>query len=417
MNPNENNPSSPTGAGGAAGGATPASAASSTSGIPSPIDFTNPSALNTNTSSLSMADSLASAQDNLTSAGQAANTGASTAMGLGQLGANDPSASMERPAETLKPADPVPGSIGSVTSVPPLANTVAEPMNSPAFGGGVSTSSTDAAGGATGSAMPVMGAAGGAAASSATATPATSTTSAKPVQPYYNPFARTNMGTSTATSSTNVPPALQPQVSKFSDKLNGGEKKKGNLMMLLGWLLAALFAVAAIVFAILWLNAKDNERIIYRDPPISQDPVTDTVTMMNCTQDYGNVAIEGLANLTNSRREIVARFVNDQLNKIDLANIYTFADNFAAEESRGYFDSHNAWYGDIANNLGVAAVTTNLNIEGNTVRYDVSATADNLVGDYIGVFNLTPNGEGKIETSLESISQAYTNAGFMCATE
>lgn len=395
MNPNENNPSSPTGANGAAGGATP-----STSGVPSPVDFTNPSSLNTNTSSLSMADSLASAQDNLTSAGQTANTGASAAMGLGQLGANDPSASMERPMETLKPADPVPGSIGSVTSVPPLAQPT---MNDATLG---NTAGVAGSGATMNSGM--------------SATTATATTAAptKPVQPYYNPFARTNMSTSATTSSTNVPPALQPQVSKFSDKLSGaGEKKKGSTMMILGWLLAALFAVTTVVFMILWIGAKDNERIIYRDPPVSQEPVTDTVAMMNCTQDYGNIGVEGLANLTNSRREITARFVNNQLNKIDLANIYTFTDDFAAEESRGYFDGQNVWYGEIATALGVTAITTNLNITANTARYDLSATADNLLGDYIGVFALTPDGEGKIETSLEGINQAYTNAGFICATE
>lgn len=415
MNPNENNPSSPTGASGAVGGAAP-----SASGIPSPVDFTNPSALNTNTSSLSMADSLASAQDNLTSAGQAANTGASTAVGLGQLGANDPSASMERPMETLKPADPVPGSIGSVTSVPPLA----QPTTGDANFGSATGSASVANAAMTGMSTTTTSATTGVAAPASSAAPLTAgtgtaaTTSAKPVQPYYNPFARTNMGASATTSSTNVPPALQPQVSKFSDKFSGtGEKKKGNLMMLLGWLLAALFAVAAVVFAILWIGAKDNERIIYRDPPVSQQPVTDTVAVMNCTQDLGEASIEGLANLTNTRREIAARFVNDQLDKLDFANVYTFTDDVAAEAARGYFDGQNVWYGEIANALGIEAIATGLNIEGNTARYDLSVTAANLAGDYIGVFALTPNAEGTVDKSLTSIEQAYTGAGFICATE
>ncbi len=456
MNPNETNPSSPTGTSGAAGGATPTSA---TSSVPSPVDFTNPSSLNTNTSSLSMADSLASAQDNLTSAGQAADTGASTVMGLGEIGASSASATMDRPGEALTPADPVPGSIGSVTSVPPLAP---EPMDMGALGGnqaanaaatgdsfgattannvfGTATNSADTT---TASGADAMTSAGGAFGTTnatttetatgntfgATAAPATSsfgtsagstdanaTAAAKPVQPYYNPFARTMGANTAATSSTNVPPALQPQTEKFSNRMNAGaEKKKPNIMMLLGWLLTALFAVTTVVFLILWMDAKNNPQIIYRDKPVVPDePVADTVSLVNCAQDYAGPVVEGLENLTGERKEVALRFVNGKLEKADLSNIYTFTDDAAAEASRGYFDGQNAWYNDIATNAGVAAITSNLNIEGNTARQDLSATAENLTGEYINVFALTADGAWDTELSEDSIRQNYTQNGFAC---
>lgn len=432
MNPNESNPSSPTGAGSATGGLNPTP---TTSSVPSPVDFTNPSSLNTNTSSLSMADSLASAQENLTSAGQAADTGASSAMGLDQLGSA--SATMARPDEALTPADPVPGSIGSVTSVPPLA---AEPMDMGAFGG-ASTANTSASampGSAaasattgqstpaastmfgTGSAAATPTATSGTASTANTATPDVATTT-KPVQPYYNPFART-MGNAAPTSSTNVPPALQPQTEKFSARMAAGmgaEKKKSNIMSLLGWLMAVLFAVTTIVFLMLWMDAKNNPKIIYRDPePVGpSEPVTDTVSLMTCTQDFGNPVVEGLENLTGDRKEVSLRFVNGALNKVDLSNIYTFVDDAAAEVARGYFDGQNNWYNDIAANAGVTAITTNLNIEGPVARQDLSATAENLVGDYLGIFSLSANEEGNVDLSEEGIRQAYTNGGFICTVE
>ena len=111
MNPNENNPLSPSGMGnGMSGGATP-SPSTQPSSIPSPVDFTNPDTYGA-TSSLSMSDTLDSAKDDLTSAGQAAINPMAATPGLSQLGADSPSASMEAPTQPLTPAAPVPGSLG-----------------------------------------------------------------------------------------------------------------------------------------------------------------------------------------------------------------------------------------------------------------------------------------------------------------
>lgn len=107
MNPDETNPTTNTGA---TGGSNAGSV------VPPALDFTS-----SETTSLSMADSLASAADNLTSAGMAAKEPDNGSIEMNEIGASNPSAQMERPDEPLVPAAPVPGSIGSVTSGPAVA--------------------------------------------------------------------------------------------------------------------------------------------------------------------------------------------------------------------------------------------------------------------------------------------------------
>lgn len=395
MNPSDNNPTSPFGAGGATGGVTP-----------SPVDFTNPSNLNTNTSSLSMSDSLSSAKEDLTSAGQAATTGISGAASLSDSG----SASMTTPMQSLTPADPVPGSIGSVTSVPPKAP---EPMDMSALSGSKMAGSGSAgAGMGTGAAM------------NAGQPATTSAQSTTPVQPYYNPFTRNNVSGSgfgghgaagaAPTSSTNIPPALQPQTEKFSDKLKMPKEKKGNIMALLGWLLAALFAVAAVIFAILWQQAENKDpKVVY----VPQEPVQEEISMVSCTQNLGGDAVEGMENLIDRNRSMKATFANGALATIDLADTYNFVDGAAAEAARGYFDGLTGWYGEVAGNLGINAISSNLVIEDNVVKYDVSANKDQLIGDYIGVFMLTGNEDGTVNADSETVKNVYEGMGFGCTVE
>lgn len=139
MNPDGTNSSTNTGATGSAG-----NGAGTGSVVPPALDFTS-----SDTTSLSMADSLASAADNLTSAGMAAKEPDNGSIGLGQIGASDPSATMERPTEPLVPAAPVPGSLGSVTSGPAVATSddttpasaapSASAVGSAGFGGNATT--------------------------------------------------------------------------------------------------------------------------------------------------------------------------------------------------------------------------------------------------------------------------------------
>lgn len=88
------------------------------------IDMSGLSGLNGySDSGATMADSFAAAQDNLTAAGLASGA-PSNAIGLDQIAETDPERRWSDTTEDnrpLEPAPPVPGSIGSVTSVPPLS--------------------------------------------------------------------------------------------------------------------------------------------------------------------------------------------------------------------------------------------------------------------------------------------------------
>lgn len=366
MNPGENNPSMNAGAGmtpgvaGAAGGDSPVPM------TPSPLDLTNMGA--PADSGLSMADSLASAQDSLTSAGMAAQTMQGSSIGMDQIAESAASATMEAPDEPLVPAAPVPGSIGSVTSVPPM----------------------DA------------GQTAGAGFAGATA----GQPAEQPTAP-YNPFA-----TATAqSSSTSIPTALQPPVEKFS--ANGEGKKKVNVLTLLLGGLAVLFAVTTVIFVVLWQNALNGQKVVYL-PPVSDTPVTDTVAMLTCTRETPATegGFDGLQGTTNS---IEANFKNDQLVALELVNGYNFENEESAGATREYFDNQVAAFGEMGAEMGMLPITAKFEIQGATVTETLTANADQLVGGYVSSFMLddasVANGD------IERINATYTGQGFSCSTE
>lgn len=387
MNPNENNPISPVGAGGVASGATaypgatPAASGSdglaSASGTASgsataPVDFTN---LGSNSSSLSMSDSLASAQDNLTSAGQAANV-ASRTPAIDQLGADKPSAEMDSPNQPLTPSAPLPGSLGSVSSGAPVAN------------------SAD-------NATTMSGAA-----------PVTSTAGTPVSQPYYNPFASATAPTSA--TATQVPPALQPHASSFKNVAGAASKGKGGVMSLLAWIMVVVLAGTTVLFAILWQMAENKApQIQYVDRPVEN--VNDKGAV-SCVMNLGGEAVEGLDHLINRSRTMKADYENGELENISLTTGYDFVDNDAAEASRAFFENENAYYADVAVGLAIQPVVTDLQINGGRADYTVTATVDQLAGDYVNVFSLNTDAEGVPDTSIEGVRQAYEGAGYVCAS-
>lgn len=399
MNPNENNPISPAGAGGVASGATaypgatPAASGSDSvapvsstttsdvtaaaagvgnpSNIAAPVDFTNLGSSN----SLSMSDSLASAQDNLTSAGQAANV-ASRTPAIDQLGADKPSAEMDSPNQPLTPSAPLPGSLGSVSSGAPVAN--AADTTAPA--------------------------------SSATAAP--SAASAPVAQPYYNPFASATAPTSATT--TQVPPALQPQARSFKDAAGAMNKGKGGVASLLAWIMVVVLAGTTVLFAILWQMAENKApQIQYVDRPV--ESVSDKGAV-SCVMNLGGEAVEGLDHLINRSRTMKADYNDGALENISVTTGYDFVDNDAAEASRAFFDNENAYYADVAAGLAIQPVVTDLQINGGRADYTVTATVDQLAGDYVNVFSLNTDAEGVPDTSIEGVRQAYEGAGYVCAS-
>ncbi len=468
MNPDGTNPSTNTGATGGSGAG---------SVVPPALDFTS-----SDTTSLSMADSLASAADNLTSAGMAAKEPDSGSIGLGQIGASDPSASMERPDEPLVPAAPVPGSLGSVTSGPAVTASDnmaggfgasaggANGFGASAFGAsatpsmgaangtsGMNGSGTGAASGASGfgggasvsagaqpttagfGAMPTVNAMNGSTGASAgangfgtssfgaSATPAAGSNGAGSsagvagsgangavgagaANEPYNPFAKMKSAAQ-PTSSTNVPMGSQPATEKFSPKL-AGAKKPSLLTVILG-ILAVVSLVMAIVFAILWQQAEANKEVVYV-PPKDDGNVNQTVSMITCTKNLGTSGADVLPGLTNHDLVATVNFSNDQLGSIDLLNKYTFVDNAAAEATRPYFDEQINWYGGIATNLGVKALEASVEIVDVMVNFDAKVVPEQLMGDYIGVFGLVADAEGKVDGSRESIQGNYEANGYVC---
>lgn len=409
MNPNENNPLTPSGT--SAGGVTPP--ASST---PSPVDFTDPSSLNTNTSSLSMSDSLASAQDSLTSAGQAAVAPSGT-IGLDQLGADKPSAAMDLPNQPLTPAAPVPGSIGSVTSVP--ANP--EPATDPLVAAAAATPSAPSAPmtSVTASNMPTLGAAPSMESASAGA----SAPAMGGDKPYYNPFAP-RPGTPTMagapTSSTSVPPALQPQTEKFSDRLSAVQNKKQgggvSILNIIAWVLAVLGIGCSIFFFIKWQDAEARAKkpqIVYveKEPGGEEQGFSGS---LSCVQQFEG-GIEGVENMVDYNRNIFAKYENGVFQNIDLRTTYNFTDGDAAEGARWYLDEQTNSYNEMAANAGIEALTIENNVDGAVATQLITAGPDQLVGDFAGVFMVPMAEDGSVNTDQEALKTNLEAAGFTCS--
>lgn len=446
MNPDGTNPTTNTGA---TGGSNAGSV------VPPALDFTS-----SETTSLSMADSLASAADNLTSAGMAAKEPDTGSIEMNEIGASDPSAQMERPDEPLVPAAPVPGSIGSVTSGP--AVTAHDDMNTTPAGGATmpssaaakpfgstgvaspagtsttfsapstagfspsATSSFNAAGtsGASAAGTGVVGA--GATGASAVGTGATGasmagTPSMSATNEPYNPFAA-KMGAaseSAPTSSMNVPTGSQPATEKFSAKLPSVSmaKKPAMLTVILG-ILAAVSLVMAIVFAILWQNAEANKDVVY-EPPVNSDDgaANQTVAMVTCTKNLGPDEAGVMAGLTDHNMVATASFSNDQLGSITMLNRYTFVDAAAVEAMRTYFDGTLDWYGAVAEVSGVTAGPVALDIANTVATLSLTAAPEQLAGEYAALFGLTAGEDGRFDTSREVIEANYVANGFVCVED
>lgn len=465
MNPDGTNSSTNTGTTGG-NSATGMGVTGAGSVVPPALDFT--SSAPTETTSLSMADSLASAADNLTSAGMAAKEPDTGSIEMDQIGASDPSATMERPDEPLVPAAPVPGSIGSVTSGPAVANGDGAAAANSGFGGaatgvsgfgasaGVSTaagaSSFGAAGatsgfGTTGSgastagfgAMPTTNNMGTGTGFGASATSSVSNmggassmngASGAATSEPYNPFAA-RMGNSGAgsagasasgtgsqpTSSMNVPTGLQPATEKFSKKSVVADGKKPSLLTVILGILAAVSLVMAIVFAILWQQAEANRDVVYvPSNPDNNGIVNQTISIISCARDFG-ADVADLVNLTNHSVSVTANFTDDQLSAVALTNRYTFADNESAQASQGYFGWMIDWYNGVAESAGVEAIGAEYGIIDATATFSLTANRDQLVGDYIATFGLPTNAEGRLDGSRESVQASYEANGYVCTED
>lgn len=331
---------------------------------------------------LSMSDSLASAQDNLTSAGMAANT-APGVMGLDQIGASDPSAVMSSPTdEPLVPAAPVPGSIGSVTSVP-LPSSDQSVGYDPAMGAGP---------------MPA---------------PEIAPQTAAP----YNPFVQSGMDQPMPQSnvdpnatmaqplpSTDAAPAPQSApapsfdpASKTPSKKTGGFKSMLNTLSIISLITTVIFLITSIVLLLLLIDAKKNPKVVYV-PQISNEESNQTLSILSCTLNGANDA-----------REMTFSFTGDDLSAINLK----YHQNFDTPET-AY-----AMQQEVINNLSGTLTenfTTNSGVDGVTVNFEANSN-DDALSHYDAVRFVYGSEDESLSTSKDDIKAHLESLGAVCIAE
>lgn len=355
-----------------------------TSTVPGALDFTG----STDANGLSMADSLASARDNLTSAGMAANDMSNTTLDLSQLGASNPQASMDRPEEPLVPAAPVPGSIGSVTSGPAMAADA--PAAQPA--------AVEAS--ATAPYNPFASA-------DSTATPQTQTQTQTPADataPASAPVAQPDMSQA---SSTSVPTALQPKTSKFS--------MKGDKPSTLTWILgiaAGVFAVAMIIFIVLWIQGMGKEKVVYVPNTVRPEPVQ---TSAVCTMDREAGADDGMDGLTGIASTVNLNFSDGKLIDYDVLARYTFSEATQAEASRSLFATMASLFTAIGAGSDESPLSASYNVSDNVVTLDMKTNVESALENEDITLDLpVDEASGEYLLDVASIKDYLMNQGYVC---
>lgn len=399
MNPEETNPMANTGAAGTTSGGMAGS----------PMDFTT----SNDGAKLSMADSLASAEDNLTSAGMAAKTIGSDAIGLDQIGASDPTATMARPDEPLTPAAPVPGSLGSAMSGPAIGTTMpsagaTSPMGASSTGAspagtmstGAEASSTSSMGGASGfttaPATSTSSTAMNAGMGASTAVPMGSGMTGSASQAPYNPFA------------IQEPAPVQPKVDMAAATKS---KKKPNTVMIIMIGLIAVLAVAVVVLAVLWQQAVNNPKIKYvTQQPAGEQPVAEDVTLV-CSRTMGaeEVGAEGMVGLTSVTETNRMNYVADTLSSVAMMQSYLFADAMAAQGMTPMFDQIAA---------GMPG-TVNYMVNDMTVDLSIELSGDQLSGWVSSILNQeqTTGDVSVISLGEEEAKANLEGQGYTCSEE
>lgn len=374
MDPTKTTQTPAAGAPDATGGTMQVPGVGATAGAaPGALDFTGG---DMSASGLSMADSLASAQDNLTSAGMAANDAGNATLDLSQLGSSNPQATMDRPDEPLVPAAPVPGSIGSVTSGPAMA---ADP----------------------------------------TTTPVTQETQTAPYNPFAAPTAAPQDAAAQAaavpagqpnmaqTSSTSVPTALQPKTSKFSMK--GG--KSSTLTWILG-IAAGVFAIAMIVFMVLWIKAMNEKQVVYVPNTPVQTPVE---TSASCVMDREATTDDGMDGLAGIASTVNLNFLDDKLTNYDVNARYTFGEAAQAEASRSLFSTMVSLFSAVGAGGEESPLSASYDVADNVVTLNMKTDVDGALENEDITLDL-PKDEASGEYLLDaaSIKDYLANQGYVC---
>ena len=337
----------------------------STSTAPAASDALNTDGM-TGINGLSMADSLASAQDNLTAAGNAT-ADTPNAIGLDEISAAKPEAEMASPMEEpLTPAAPVPGSIGSVTSVPPLANAESMPDTTALDG-----QSTDT-----------------------------------PAAP-FNPFATNSDPKMSATPTMN--PAFQPAPSAKAATKN--HLKMHFDPLTIGLMVAAgIFLITTIVFIFLYINALNNKEIVYYPQTVGPEVSVET---LSCTQsvDLGylaNYTDPVMANLT-----AVVTYEDEAPISLNLNYEATYANDIDAQLASNNLSGLQS--GTFANFPGI--FTTNYTTNGATMLVDIQSNEGQLTDAALETVLLSSTTGNSDTVSLTNVEATLTQNGAVCTVE
>ena len=323
---------------------------------------------------LNMADGLASAQDNLTSAGLAASTGAGI-MDLNQIGATAPEAVMTPPIdEPLIPAAPVPGSIGSVTSVPPVNP---DPMSG------------------------VMGDSSG--------VPTGATPVAEPAPAPYNPFAQS---TSTHTAPAPEPtsagmtpdPAFQPAVPPKA-------KTKMNPLMVILCVISGILLITTIVLAVLLVQAINNPKIVYVPQPSNEESNT-RIEMLTCSREADFAGYAGVESPAIGSETMVASYTNNELRAVSMEYAMRFADESAASTAQANFVAEQS---EVLAAVG-DSFAVNYDLNGGNLDIEIISGRDTFTESNAATL-MYGLGNSDSSVSLSAVRNLYESAGYTCSVE
>ena len=366
-----------------------------------PVSTPDPATQSPN--SLSAADQLAAAQEDLTAAAAvvsplSSDTNTSSATPSLDLTSSSPAASSDADAsqpifsEPLQPAAPVPGSIGSVTSVPPVDTPApTDPSTDNAFA--TAAAAEPAATPFNPFAQPAPDA------STPTATPAP-LTSSDPA----NPFAPA------ASDPTGLNPAFQPATS--AKPAHSGSKLSLNVKnptLLLG-IAAGIFFVAAVVFAILFINALNNKEVVYYPEVVEPEPEISTLSCTQ-TQDLGYLA--GYATPVNGTRTIVATYTDDDLTALTVNYQAVYVNEADANLARTNLESSQSAL--IA--APETSFTAEYRVDGAAMFADIQSIEGQLTNDAAETLlfgSVSGNPEAMARPSL---STSLSTAGAVCTVE
>lgn len=329
-------------------------------------------------------DNLSMAGDSLTAAGMAAAPTAPRPVSFNQIDAPAEENSGFTPVEEpLVPADPVPGSIGSVTSVPPaepLANPFAPADNAPS------------------GAMPAPEVQPQAApynpfSQPAASEPATQPAASEPTKPFMTPAKDT------------INPAFQPAPAPVKPK----SMRSMNPLTAILAIACALLLISTITFAALFINAKNNPKVVYV-PSVSDGESNSQIQFLSCTREEDQSPLTNGAYPVPAVRTFSLTYSGDKLKSISDEYQITFNTEEDAVAGR-----------DIFSNTTAATLPTpsdvQYNINGNVLDITIVPNGDPLTDDIARAYLYGDSADARA-TSLDVVRNFFeVDNGLTCTVE